>query len=328
MELHERITLLRQNPERVANAWAEYVKHEAGAREITRAFVSLLRDRQAYVSELERLAQPRAPIWVDFSFAPDEAATGWHAAAEKEDAEERGRVSGIVCALDAFAAAMCKALRAEGVTLTGGQISALKRAGVPESIGRHLYGLKHKPPAKIPERERLTEPEAAALYAELVRHGLIRGPLGAFLCRFGPTTGRGRMPPADVLEWAGNAAEFAYFALRYAEFTQRGGFGPPYVREKALCNAFGISDRRRKNTIRPYLSAKHVPLTACKINAAFHAASLVWRETNQQANELTNQQFNQRTNELDQRPENQHTNGENDGRTGGKAFAHGRTRLP
>lgn len=184
-----------------------------------------------------------------------------------------------VCAeLDALFCEICRALDAEGLTLTGGQISALKRAGLPDALAEELETIKGVHLASIPEAERLEEESATALYKELTRQGLISGPYAAFSYYMGQVTHGKQKAPGEGLKWTGNKAEFAYFARLFSEFTQPGGMGQPYIREKALCRAFGFDDRQRVNAIRPYLSDQHKPRISAKIEAAFAAAGMVKNE--------------------------------------------------
>ena len=184
-----------------------------------------------------------------------------------------------ICAeLDALFCEICRALNAEGLTLTGGQISALKRAGLPDALAEELETIKRVHLVIIPEAERLKDESAAALYNELIRQGLISGPYAAFSYYLGRVTQGKQKAPGEGLKWTGNKAEFAYFARLFSEFTQPGGMGQPYIREKALCRAFCLDDRQRVNTIRPYLSDQHKPRTSAKIEAAFAAAWMVKNE--------------------------------------------------
>lgn len=174
--------------------------------------------------------------------------------------------------LDTIFTELCRTLDAEGATLTGGHISALKRAGLPEHLAGELDALKREHLASIPEAERLGDSFAAVLYNELQSLGLISGPYAAFFYYLGQVTGESQETPGEGLKWTGNKAEFAYFARLFAQHTQPGGIGQPYIREKALCLAFGFDDRQRVNTIRPYLSNHHEPRTSAKIKAAFVTA--------------------------------------------------------
>ena len=142
---------------------------------------------------------------------------------------------------------------------------------MPDALAEELETIKRGHLASIPEAERLEDKSATALYEELTRLGLISGPYAAFSYYLGQVTQGKQKAPGDGLKWTGNIAEFAYFARLFSEFTQPGGMGQPYIREKALCRAFGLDDRQRVNTIRPYLSDQHKPRTNAKIEAAFAA---------------------------------------------------------
>ena len=184
-----------------------------------------------------------------------------------------------VCAeLDALFCEICRALDAEGLTLTGGQISALKRAGLPDALAEELETIKGVHLASIPEAERLEDESAAVLYEELTRQGFISGPYAAFSYYLGQVTRGKQKAPGEGLKWTGKKAEFAYFAQCFAYHTQPGGMGPPRPREKALCRAFGFDDKRRVNTIGKYRSKRHKPRTSAKIDKAFAAA---WRAKNE-----------------------------------------------
>ena len=154
-----------------------------------------------------------------------------------------------IAALDALFLAICRALEAEGLTLSGGEISALKRQGVPERLAAELDGLKR---TQLPAAERLGAEDAAAVFNGLARAGLIRGSLATFGRRLGKLPSRREKGENSGLSWAGTPMQFSYFVWRFSQYTQRAAQG--YInREKPLCLAFGIDERKRKNTIGPYL---------------------------------------------------------------------------
>ena len=242
-----------------AKDWAKglaTLKDKAAPGQIVEELSAILRRRNELQADTERLAR---------FYEGDRSAT------EFVDLSRTTR-NNICVELDALFVELCRALDAEGLTLTGGQISALKRAGLPDALAEELEAIKGEHLASIPEAERLEDGNAAALYEELTRQGLISGPYAAFSYYLGQVTREKRKAPGEGLKWTGNKAEFAYFARLFSEFTQPGGFGQPYIREKALCRAFGFDDRQRVNTIRPYLSDQHKPRTSAKIEAAFAAA--------------------------------------------------------
>ena len=287
MELYERLLYLHQHPARIAASFAYDLRHnpDASRPQIPAALAALLQARAQYqgqAEEIEREQREGVAPWADFGGTPTPAQLdAWHTQGDKEAEEIQRRIRAIIAALDALFCEICHALDAEGLTLTGGQISALKREALPDALAEELEAIKREHLASIPEGERLEDASAAALYEELTRQGLISGPyaafahhLGQFTHHLGQFTKERRKAPGEGLKWTGNKAEFAYFARRFAEHTQRGGMGQPYIREKALCRAFGFDDRQRVNTIRPYLSQQHTPRTSARIEAAFAAA---WR---------------------------------------------------
>ena len=284
MELFERLLHLHQDPVKIAAGFAYYMRNdpEADRSKIPAALASILRARseyQAMAEEIEREQLERVAPWEDFGGTPDQAhIETWRAQADKEAKEEEQRVKETIAALDALFCAICRALDAEGLTLTGGQISALKRAGLPDALEEELEAIKRGHLASIPEVERLEDESAAALYNELTRQGLISGSYAAFSYYMGQVAKGKQKAPGEGLKWMGNEAEFAYFAQRFAYYTQGTVWGPPRTRERALCRAFGFDDKRRVNTIRPYLSDQHAPKTSAKIDKAFAAAGMVKNE--------------------------------------------------
>jgi hypothetical protein len=284
MELFERLLYLHQDPVKIAAGFADDMRNnpEADRSQIPAALASILQARseyQAQAEEIEREQRERVAPWEDFGGIPDQAhIETWRAQADKEAKEEEQRVKETITALNALFCEICRALDAEGLTLTGGQISALKRAGLPDALAEELETIKGVHLASIPEAERLGDESATALYKELTLQGLISGPYAAFSYYLVQVTQGKQKAPGEGLKWTGNKAEFAYFARLFSEFTQPGGMGQPYIREKALCRAFGLDDRQRVNTIRPYLSDQYKPRTSAKIEAAFAAA---WRAKNE-----------------------------------------------
>ena len=284
MELFERLLYLHQDPVKIAAGFADDMRNnpEADRSQIPAALASILQARseyQAQAEEIEREQRERVAPWEDFGGTPDQQAEEierkretWRAQADKDAKEEEQRVKKTIAALDALFCEICRALDAEGLTLTGGQISALKRAGLPDALAEELETIKRGHLASIPEAERLEDESAIALYKELTSQGLISGPYAAFSYYLGQITLGKQKAPGEGLKWMGNEAEFAYFALLFSEFTQGAVLGTPLKRRKALCRAFGFDDKQRVNTIGPYLSDKHKPITRAKIEAAFAAA--------------------------------------------------------
>lgn len=271
MELYERLLYLHEAPARIAAGFAEYMKYDAEAdrAKIPAALAAITQARSNYQGQGNDLERGRVSPWEDFGGIPPPAQLEtWRALANKETEEERQRIKEIIAALDTLFCKICRALDAEGLTLTGGQISALKRAGLPDALAKELESIKREHLATIPKAERLDNKKATALYEELTRRGFISGPCAAFSYYLGQCTENKQKAAKKGLKWTGNKAEFAYFARRFSAYTQRGGFGF-IVREKALCRAFGFDDRQRVNTIRPYLSDQHTPKRSADIDAAF-----------------------------------------------------------
>ena len=257
--LYQYMWALPEKSGKFAKDWAKglaTLKDKAAPGQIMEELSAILRRRNELQEDAERLARV---------YEGDNSAT--------EFVDLSLKLYNDVCAeLDALFCEICRALDAEGLTLTGGQISALKRAGLPDALAEELEAIKRERLASIPEAERLEDESAPALYKELTRQGLISGPYAAFSYYLGQVTQGKQKAPGEGLKWTGNKAEFAYFARLFSEFTQLGGMGQPYIREKALCRAFGLDDRQRVNTIRPYLSDQHTPKTRAKIDNAFAAA--------------------------------------------------------
>lgn len=196
-----------------------------------------------------------------------------------ENNESAGRLLGvenptenIYESLDNLFIEICRELAKNCRTLTGGQISTLKRLGMPEHLAQELEAIKEIHVARISDAERLNERFAASLYEELTHIGLISGAYGTFLYHLGNLYLADEKDREKALKWNGNKAEFAYFCRLFSEYTQSGGIGAPYVREKALCRAFGFDDKQRENSIRPYISDRHQPKTSAKIESAFSVA--------------------------------------------------------
>jgi hypothetical protein len=167
---------------------------------------------------------------------------------------------------------ICRALGTAGVTLSGGEISSLKRQGMPDTLAAELAALRRDKIATIPEAERLGADDAAALYYGLTRQGLISGPCAAFVYYLGKPSNRQAKPAKKALSWTGTAADFAYFVQRLANLAaalQNKTTSPN--RAKALCLAFGIDERQRVNVINPYLTDMHKPKGSAEIDAIFNA---------------------------------------------------------
>ena len=224
-------------PEKRAKFAADFAKGwanppaDAAPGQIVEELAAILKARN------EKQALAKSP-----TFSPELA----EAAQNYFDAVERPELEGVFLEI-------CRALDAEGLTLSGGEISALKRLGLPDTLAAELETLRRAKIATIPEAERLGADDAAALYYGLTRQGLISGPLAAFGYYLGELTSAGEKPAKNALSWAGTAALFSYFAWRFTIHTQPAALGYT-IREKALCLAFGFSERQRLNVVRPYLS--------------------------------------------------------------------------
>ena len=142
---------------------------------------------------------------------------------------------------------LCWALGRADFAFTGGEISQVRR-GLPAELAEALGALKR---TALPEGERLTQEDTAALFEGLRSAGLVSGSLAAFAYHLGPLSNRKPKGPESALSWAGRPTLFAFFAWRFALYTQ----GPGYTnRAQALCAAFGIDERSRRNTILPVLA--------------------------------------------------------------------------
>lgn len=286
MKLYERLEYMNASPAGLAGNFAEYVRHDPAANraEIGRELSAILERRAQLAADLERIAEEmgeKRKAWQDFADIPGTPQPNKGAqlanieadnAARAEAESVRVEVEAVISALDLLFCEICRALDFEGLSITSGEISALKRNTIPQRLAVEMDTIKRVKIATIPQAERLNVEDAAALYENLTRAGLISGPLEAFIYHLGQVTQGKQKAPGEGLKWTGNKAEFAYFARLFSEFTQPGGMGQPYIREKALCRAFGFDDRQRVNTIRPYLSDQHKPRTSAKIEAAFAAA--------------------------------------------------------
>ena len=285
MELFERLLYLHQDPAKISAGFAYDMRNnpEADRSQIPAALASILQARSKYQAQAEEIGREqleRVASWEDFGGMPDQQAEEiergqreiWRVRADKEAKEEEQRVKETIAALDALFCEICRALDAEGLTLTGGQISALKRAGLPDALTEELETIKGVHLASIPEAERLEDESAAALYKELTRQGLISGSYAAFSYYLGQVIRGKRKAPGEGLKWMGNEAEFAYFIQCFAYHTQGAVSRTLLVRRIALCRAFGFDDKQRVNTIGKYLSIWHEPRTRAKIEAAFAAA--------------------------------------------------------
>ena len=167
MELFERLLYLHQDPVKIAAGFADDMRNnpEADRSQIPAALASILQARSEYQAQAEEIEREQLE-----RVAPQ---------ADKDAKEEEKRVKETITALDARFGEIGRALDAEGLTRTGGQISALKRAGLPDALAEELETIKRGHLASIPEAERLEDESAAVLYEELTRQGFISGPYAA-----------------------------------------------------------------------------------------------------------------------------------------------------
>lgn len=282
MKLFERLLYLHENPATLAASYAERMRWdgEADRAEMLAELAATLAARNTWAAEAESLERERAERCSPAQdFAGIEPETPGQAEPETSPAQgnaeaqaEAERLAARVAALDALFCEMCRALDAEGLTLTGGEISALARQGLPEHLAAELDAVKR---AAIPRAERLGADDAAALWDGLTRQGLISGTAATFAYYLGQLSNRKPQGQEKALCWRGTDALFCYFAWRLSMYMQRAALGYT-IREKALCRAFGISEEKRRNTIRPYLSdmrqeeTRHKPKGSAGIDALFN----------------------------------------------------------
>ena len=268
MKLFERLEYLHASPAKLAATFAEYMRHDpAAARtQIGQELAAILGRREELAADLERLAEEwatRCSAWRDFADIPGMPQPGKGAelanieadnAARAEAESVRVEVEAKISALDLLFCEICRALDFEGLNITSGEISALKRYAIPQPLATELEAIKKGKIPTIPEAERLSVEDAATLYNELARAGLISGTLEAFYYHFGPLSNTKPKRENTGLSWLGSAAQFSFFAWLLAMYTQRDILGSYTIREKAVCFAFGFDERARENTIRPNLA--------------------------------------------------------------------------
>lgn len=167
---------------------------------------------------------------------------------------------------------ICRALGTAGLTLSGGEISALKRQGMPGQLAADLDALRREKIAALPAKERLEEKTARRLCTALTSAGLISGLEETFLYYLARQSTPAAKRPEKALSWLNSKSDFAYFAVVFTELTQRGNIGR-IVREKPLCQAFGFTDRERVNVIRKEIKKArngHRPEGADQIDIIFN----------------------------------------------------------
>lgn len=267
MKLFERLEYLHESPAKLAAVFAEYMRHDpAAARtQIGQELAAILGRREELAADLERLAEEwatRCSAWRDFADIPGMPQPGKGAelanieadnAARAEAESVRVEVEAKISALDLLFCEICRALDFEGLNITSGEISALKRYATPQRLAAELEAIKKGKIPTIPEAERLSVEDAATLYNELARAGLISGPLEAFYYHFGPLSKTKPKRENMGLSWLGTGPQFAFFAWRLSIYMQPGPYGYT-IRRKALYLAFGIDQRKARNTMGPYMA--------------------------------------------------------------------------
>ena len=259
MMLFERMMQHFGERAKIAAEYAEYMRHdtEADRAQIGRELAAILERRERLAGDVEALAvelATRCSAADDFaSIAGTDAAAGTNGSAQ-DAATQAGdtaqRLAADIAALDALFITICRALDAEGLTISGGKISPLKRQKIPKALAAELDNIKRSKVATLTPTERLTARDAAALFDGLTRQGLICGDLDAFSYYLAQQPDKGKKPPKNALSWTGSSALFAYFIDRYfRHIAGKNGKVTHPNKAKALCLAFGIDDKRRANTI-------------------------------------------------------------------------------
>ena len=267
MKLFERLEYLNASPADLAGNFAEYMRHDPAAdrKQIGQEMGAILERRAQLAADLESLAEEtaqRCSAWQDFADLPGMPQPGKGAELANIEAEKatqaeaesaRVEVEAKISALDLLFCEICRALDFEGLSITSGEISALKRCAIPQRLADELDAIKRGKIATIPQAERLSAEDAAALFEGLTREGLISGPLEAFIYHLGQLSTPKPKRPNMALSWLGTGAQFAFFAWRLSIYTQRWACGYT-IRRKALFLAFGIDARKARNVIDPYIS--------------------------------------------------------------------------
>lgn len=249
---------------KIAANFAEYMHFDAEAdrAQIGWELAAILERREHLAADAEALAYElagRCSAAQDFADIPGTETPGPDALAQLEraaqDAEAQAaaeRLAADIAALDALFLTICRALDAEGLTLTGGEISALKRLPMPDTLAAALDALKRRKIATIPAAERLTAQDAAALFDGLARQGFISGDYSAFSYYLAQQSAGDTKRPKSGLSWAGTPGEFAYFVQRLEQYNAaRLKPYQPGPRITALCLAFGIDAKTRTNQVNP-----------------------------------------------------------------------------
>ena len=236
-----------------AAAFVEGARFEYGTKAETRAAIlaklaAILAERNALAAELETITSP-AQDFAGIGPAPSPEAL---AELEANTQQRRASLAARIASLDALFCAICQESAAAGLTLSGGEISALKRQGMPGQLAAELDALKAGKIAALPAAERLEEKTARRLYTALTSAGLISGPWDTFAYYLAQQSTPAAKRPEKALSWDGTPAQLA----RLIDLLPRKR-KQPYTR--ALCLAFGVDDRTRLNVVQ---SAKTHPLEA------------------------------------------------------------------
>lgn len=307
MMLFER---MMQNPEegaRIAAEFAEYQRNDPDSDrgQIGEELAAILNRRQWLLTNLEQLAEEHSqrqtafedfagigdfPNVEDFTAQQKEQINATKARVNSEYENNAQAIKAEIRRLNRFTCQLCSALYLEGITLTGGQISWLTRLGMPKSVKAWLDLLKEDKIAVLPQEERLTEQDAAAMFDGLAQKGLITGEKSDFIDYFGQGHTEAAKRLKRALSWRGTMAQLAYLIARYSQIAlmQTGEKGTPIYREKAFCRAFGIDERTQANVLRPYLSDFHANYrSTCKGSAEIASVfnALPCLNTNAEANQ-------------------------------------------
>lgn len=305
MMLFER---MMQNPEEGAHIAAEFAEYQrynpdSDRRQIGEELAAILNRRQCLLTTLEQLAEECSQwqtAFEDFAGIEEQSQSTFEEQAAQINAEKTRinseyenttqEIKAEIRMLNRFSCQLCRALYSESITLTGGKISWLTRLGVPKSVKTWLDLLKEDKIAVLPQEERLTEQDAAAMFDGLAQKGLIMGEKSDFIDYFGQDHTEAAKRLKRALSWCGTMAQFAYLIARYSQIAlmQTGEKGTPIYREKASCRAFGIDERTRANVLRPYLSDFHANYrSTCKGSAEIASVfnALPCLNTNAEANQ-------------------------------------------
>ena len=226
-----------------AAAFVEGARFEYDTKAETRAAIlaklaAILAERNALAAEQEMITSPAQ----DFAGIGPEPSPEALAELEADTQQRRASLAARIAALDALFLAICQETAAAGLTLSGGEISALKRRRMPGQLAAELDALKAGKIAALPAAERLEEKTARRLYTALTSAGLISGPWDTFAYYLAQQSTPAAKCPEKPLSWLKGKAEFAYFIERFPRKRKT-----PHTR--ALCLAFGYTDREIKNVI-------------------------------------------------------------------------------